>query len=210
MSKQKTTNKTQSLSPENYIRQRSKNLPVGECFINPGWEKNKMCQVVVTRKHVTGNVTACVYLADLMCLGVKDTMFKFNAPLEEVMELLERRGNQLISIPYELAHNIVYAAIEYAEEWGFKPHRDFTSITSYFLEDDNDDIPLMEIECGMDGKPCYTNTGFDSPAREREVLAQLERTAGEGNYYFMLPGSSDMYHDQDFDDEYEEEDDDEM
>ena len=197
MSKQKSTSKSQFLRPDNYIRQRSKTLPIDECFINPDWQKNKMCQVVITRKHVTGNVTACIYLVDLSCLGVKDTTFKFNAPLEEVKELLERRGNQLINISYELAHNIIYAALEYAEQWGFKPHKDFTSITSHFLEEDNDEIPLIEIECGMDGKPCYTNTGFDSPAREREILAQLERTAGEGNYFFMLPGSRDMYYDND-------------
>ena len=208
MSKQKSTNQNPPLSPENYIRQRSKNLPIGECFINPDWKTNKMCQVVVTRKHVTGNVTACVYLVDLMCLGVKDTMFKFNAPISEVMELLERNGNQLIKIPYELAHNIVYAALEYAQEWGFKPHRDFTSVTSHFLEEDTDNIPLIEIECGLHGKPCYTNTGFDNPTREREILAQLERTAGKDNYTYMLPGLPNMYYDDEDeydDDEYDEE-----
>ena len=204
MSKQKSTNKTPFLSPENYIRQKSKNLPIGECFINPTWEKNKMCQVVITRKHVTGYVTACIYLVDLSCLGVKDTMFKFNTPLEELKGLLERRGAHFVNIPYELAHNIIYAGIEYAEEWGFKPHKDFTSITRHFLEEDNDDVPLIEIECGLHGKPCYTNTGFESPAREREILAQLERTAGKDNYYFILPGSRDMYNDDYFYDDEEE------
>jgi len=205
MSKQKSTNQTPPLSPENYIRQRSKNLPVGECFVNTDWETNKMCSVVVTREHVTGNVTICMYLVDLMCLGVKDTLFRFNVPPEEVIELTERRGNSFISIPYELAHNIIYAGVEYAEEWGFKPHRDFTSITSHFLEEDNDNIPLIEIECGLHGKPCYTNTGFDSPTREREILAQLERTAGKDNYTYMLPGLPNMYYDDEDDDENDEE-----
>ena len=197
MSKKPSTNKTSFLSHENYIRQKSRNLPVGDCFINPDWEKCRMCQVLITRKHVTGCVTACMYLVDLSCLGVKDTMFKFNAPYEEVIEMFNRRDKRLINISYELAHNIIFAALEFAEEYGFKPHKDFTSTTRYFLEEDNDDIPLIEIECGMYGKPCYTNTGFDSPAREREILAQLERTAGEGNYNFMLPGSPDMYRDED-------------
>jgi len=189
MPKRPSTNKSSFLSPENYIRQKSRNLPLGDCFINPDWETTKMCQVFITRKHVTGYVTACIYLVDLSCLGVKDTLFKFNAPYEEVIELFQRRGNSLINISYELAHNIIFAAIEFAEEYGFYPHRDFTSITSHFLEIDDDNIPLIEIECGLDGKPCYTNTGFDSPAREREILAQLGRTAGEGNYNYILPGN---------------------
>jgi len=197
MSKKKSTNKQQFLTPENYIRQKSKTLPIVECLINPDWETNKMCQVIVIRKHVTGNVTACIYLVDLSLLGVKDTMFKFNATLEEVKELIERRGAIFIEIPYELAHNIIFAGVEYAQEYGFKPHKDFTATTIHFLEEDNDDVPLIEIECGLHGKPLYTNTGFDSPAREREILAQLERTAGPGNYEYMLPGLDCMYHSDD-------------
>ena len=194
MSNKKSTNQTAFLSPENYIRQRSRNLPIGDCFINPDWEKNKMCQVVITRKHVTDNVTACIYLVDLSLLGVKDTTFKFNTSPEDIKELLARRGARFIDIPYELAHNIIYTGIEYAEEYGFKPHKDFTSITSHFLEEDNDDVPIIEIECGgLGGKPCYTNTGFDSPERERAILAQLQLTAGEGNYHYILPASKDMY-----------------
>jgi len=39
----------------------------------------------------------------------------------------------------------------------------------------------------------YTNTGFDSPERERAILRQLERSVGKDNFNFMLPGSADMY-----------------
>ena len=210
MSKKSPTNKTSFLSPENYIRQNSRNLPIGDCFINPDWETCRMCQVLITRKHITGYVTACMYLVDLSCLGVKDTIFKFNAPYEEIVEMFNKRSVRPINISYELAHNIIFAGLEFAEEYGFKPHKDFTSITSHFLEEDNDDIPLIEIECGMSGKPCYTNTGFDSPAREREILAQLERTAGKDNYFFMLPGLSNMYHYDNEDDYYDDDDDDEI
>jgi len=200
MSKKKSTSKQQFLTPENYIRQKSKTLPIAECLVNSDWDKNKMCQVVVIRKHITGYATACFYLVDLSLLGVKNTMFKFNAPIEEIKKILEKNAAPLIEISYELAHNIIFASVEYAQEYGFKPHRDFTSTTIHFLEEDNDNVPLIEITCGgTNGKPCYTNTGFDSPAREREILAQLERTAGEGNYDFMLPGRDEMYYD---DDEY--------
>ena len=193
MSKKSSPNKPSYLSPENYIRQKSRNLPLGDCFINPNWESCKMCQVLITRLHVTGNVTSCMYLVDLNLLGVKDTFFKFNIPFDETMAFYQRSDVEFVKISYALAHNIIYASIEFASEFGFNPHKDFTNITRHFLEDDNDEIPLIEIECGFNGKPMYTNTGFDSPERERAILRQLERSVGKDNFNFMLPGSADMY-----------------
>ena len=192
MKKRKTANQAQILSPENYIRQKSRNLPLGKCFITPDWEEQKMAQLIITREHVTGNVTACFYLVDLGCLGVKDTMYKFNVPYDEIedhMAFQKEQGAQLMEVPYELAHNIILASIEYAEVYGFKPHKDFTSITAHFLEEDTDDIPLIDIPCGGEnGKPLYVNTGFDSPASEKQILARLEKTAGKGNYHIMHQG----------------------
>ena len=36
-------------------------------------------------------------------------------------------------ISYHLAHNIIYAAIEYAGEYGFKPCIEFINITKYLI-----------------------------------------------------------------------------
>jgi hypothetical protein len=111
---------------------------------------------------------------------------------EEVLQALhenaEKNNMKLAEIPYELAHNIIYAAVEYAAEYGFEPAHEFTSVTQYLLEEDNDTIPLINIRCGgRDGKPLYINTGFDSPAKEQLTLKQLEKTAGTGNYNYMSP-----------------------
>ena len=200
MTKKKTTPQAQ-LSPENYIRQRSRSLPVYKCFINESWEEDRLCSIFITRQHVTGNATCCLYLVDLQCLGVKNTGYYFNVPFQEIEQMIHQ-GEEVsfVEIPYELAHNIIFAAIEYAEEYGFKPHKDFTSITAHFLEEDNDEIPFLEIQCGdEDGKPLYMNTGFDTPAREKQILAQLERTAGNGNYHYIL---EDDDIDDDMDDEF--------
>jgi len=61
MKKKKATHKTQSLSPENYIRQKSRNLPIYKCFINEDWEESQLCNIFIIRQHVTGNVPACLY-----------------------------------------------------------------------------------------------------------------------------------------------------
>lgn len=80
-----------------------------------------MAHVVVARRHTNGNITVCFYLVDLMCLGVKDTFYMFNVPLFEYKEKIEMIGDGLDVVPisYELAHNIVYADLEFAEEYGF-------------------------------------------------------------------------------------------
>ena len=188
--KKKNTAKQVSISPENYIRQKSKSLPIYKCFINKDWKSSGMGTIFITRQHKNGNVTVCIYLVDISCLGVKDSFYRFNLPFEEVEKMMGKIKDIQLSfteVPYELVHNIIYASVEFAEEYGFKPCKVFNLVTSYFLEDDTDDIPLIEIKCGgQDGKPFYVDTGVDEPARVKEIMAQLEKKAGEGNYNFIV------------------------
>ena len=188
--KKKTAKQIPVLSPENYIRQKSRNLPLGECFISKNWKADSLTTIFITRKHMNGNVTLCMYLVDLACLGIKDTDFKFNMPSDEIEKICKESKDhhvELIKTSYELVHNIISAGLQFAEKYGFKPCKDFTAVTRYFLEEDTDDIPLIQIACGeRDGKPLYINTGFDSPAREQQIITQLEKTAGKGNYHVML------------------------
>ena len=190
MKKQKASSQSQSLNPENFIRYKSRSIPLYKCYISSDWKELNLANIFITRKHVTGNVTACIYLVDLACLGVKDTFFKFNTPFEEVEKKVgasHRMRTNMIETSYELVHNIIYAGVNYAEKYGFKPHKDFTEITSHFLEEDNGTIPSIEIKCGrIDGKPTYVNTGHETSAQARQIVSQLEKTAGKDNYHFIL------------------------
>lgn len=184
MAKKKTVKTFQLLSPENYIRQKARNLALYECLVNKDWEDGKMANVLVARVHANGNMTVGLYLVDLLCLGVKDTQYFFNMPNDEYDELVEKMEDAygLLKIPYGLAHNIIFAGVEFAGEYGFKPHKDFNSITINMLEEDTDDIELIDIECGMEGKPCFVKGPDDSDARIKQIVSQLERTAGKGNF----------------------------
>ncbi len=200
----------QMLSPENYIRKKARTLPINQCLVNEDWEEHKMAQVLVARRHTTGNMTLCFYLVDLMCLGVKDTYFQFNIPFSDYLELVDDANTQMprVEISYELAHNIVHAGLEFAEEYGFKPHKDFTSVTRFMLEEDTEDIELIEIECGLNGQPAYMRGPYDDDAKATKIIAQLERTAGPGNYS-VLDKFEDGFDDDD-DDEFDDDDDDEF
>jgi hypothetical protein len=174
----------QMLSPEKYIREKARTIPIYECMVNTDWEKSHMANVVIARQHTNGNITACIYLVDLMCLGVKDTYYMFNIPLFEYKEKIDtiRERSNLSPISYVQAHNIVYAGLEFADEYGFSPHKDFTLITNFMLEEDDDNIELIDIECGYEGKPAYMRSPFDDSNKVNRIISQLEKTTGPGNY----------------------------
>jgi len=185
-------------SPEKAIRERARNLPFGKIYVNQDWEDARQAQVIVTREHVNGNVTAGFYLVDLLCLGVKDSFFYFNIPVSELEEQLEtfRQEIEIVEIDYITAHNIIYAGLEFATELGFKPGKLF-EISKFILEDDNDSVELMEIECGEDGVPVVL-TSEDNP--QTDIIRQLDAKLGEGNYV--------VYDIDDLEDEEDEDEDD--
>jgi len=196
----------QMLSPENYIRKKARTLPIFECLINNDWEESGVASIVIARAHTNENITFCLYLVDLYCLGVKDSFYKFNITQTEYRNFVEKLEETMeIEIAdYVLVHNIILSGIEFAEEYGFKPNKDFTSVTEYMLEEDNDDIELIEIECGKDGRPLYVQGPFDDSAKANKIIKQLQHTAGKGNYDFIQEVKPGFEDDWDDEDEYNE------
>ncbi len=194
----------QMLSPENYIRKKARSLQIHECWINEDWEDSGMANIMISRRHTNGNITFCIYLVDLLCLGVKDTIYIFNDTETEYQNFLEKLDEEMgmEMVKYALVHNIILSGVEFAEEFGFKPHKDFTSVTEYMLEEDTDDIELIEIECGQDGKPLYIQGPYENTATANKIMKQLEHSAGQGNFDFIQEVGSEDY---DFDDTMEDE-----
>ena len=179
----------QMQSPENYIRTRARNLEIFECLYDNDWKRSGVANIVVARKHTNGNITSAVYLVDLHCLGLKFSIYFFNESERNYRERLEEpliSGDKFEKIDYTLAHNIIYAGIEFAEDFGFKPHKTFTDVTQYLLEEDTDAIELIDIECGIDGKPSYFQGPNDTKTTVSRILKQLETTAGKGNFNFSV------------------------
>ncbi|MBU0488942.1 MAG: hypothetical protein KKA07_18895 [Bacteroidetes bacterium] len=204
MAKSKKGNVVQMLSPENYIRKRARSLPLFECLINHNWQETQLAHLVVARQHTNGNITAGVYLVDLACLGVKDTTWLFNKSLFEFRENMEEYlgvSGEIEKIDYSLAHNIVYAGIEFAGDYEFKPHKDFTSLTQFILEEESDDIPVVEIDCGIEGLPAYMQGPVHTDRMANHIIAQLERVAGPGNYFLLDEDGLVINDKDDFDDE---------
>ncbi|TCD22074.1 hypothetical protein EZ456_18200 [Pedobacter psychrodurus] len=177
--------------PENFIKSRARALPLGKCYITEQWDETGIANILVSRKHTNGNFTLGIYLIDLKCLGIKDTTYKFNVSDDELDYFADYVGGN--EIAYDEVHNIIYGAETFADSCGFKAHKDW-AITQFILEEDNDHIPLIDIEFGEGGVPAYYVGPNDNPAKIKQILATLDKNVGQGNYLF--------YNDEDeFDDD---------
>ena len=172
----------QNSSPRQYFETRLRQLPVYKCLVNEDWEEEKMANVMVLRSHVNGHVSGSNFLVDLLCLGVKDATWFFNTDPDELTKLAENADPPMVEIPYPLAHNIVYAGLEFAAEYDIKPHADF-AIARYVLEDDDDSIELIDIETGEDGVPHLMER---HPGQYADAHRKLMKNAGPGNFKISL------------------------
>ena len=166
---------------EAQIRTRARNLPIDKCFVNKDWQKSQIATILISRKHTNGNITLGNFLVDMKLRGVKDCFYMFNESPLRMEEIRKRYPELHEECDYNLAHNIVYAGLEFAEEYGFEPHRNFKT-AQYILEEDSDDIPLIEIPLGDNGIPVLEIPYGENCQRE---IAILNKTAGD-NFRIVL------------------------
>jgi len=167
------------LTDKQYLKQRARKLPIYKCLVSPQWKESGAASLLIMRKHTNGNVTVGFFYIDLFCEGVKDVYWKVNVEEDEMLKYL----SDTEEISYDLAHNIIYGAAEYAEENGLKNHEDF-ALAKFILEEDNEDVPLIEVEFGKNGKPLLMVAENKSNISK---LHTLRKTLGEGNFNFVMP-----------------------
>jgi hypothetical protein len=168
-------------SPESQIRTRARKLTIGKCYISEEWEDMREGNIIITREHSNGNLSMGMFLVDLALLGVKDAIYSFNIPPYEFQNILDSipvEDEKMIETDYVLAHNIIYSAVAYAEDFGFRPCKEF-NIAKYLLEEDTEKIPLIEVKLGVDGFPTVICNEDNPKIKEIE---QLEKAVGTGNF----------------------------
>jgi hypothetical protein len=169
-----------------YIVIAARKLPFGDCYVNPGFRDMGLARVLITRKRANGSFIIGFYLVDVYCLGVKLVQYIY-APDEDGVNDVIFRMNQadendpLVLCSSDFAQNVVWGAIEYAEELGFEPADEDFEIGQFIL-DPADEIEFIDIEFGKDGKPFFIAGPRDNPRAINEKLSKL----GEGNYDAMI------------------------
>src|SRR5204863_3420959 len=189
-----------SLSMQAIIRH-ARTFPLVECLISAEWQKDEpgLVQILMARQQPDGDICFGVYLIDTYCLGLKNTFA--NAGLSRsryINELHNRifRAGKPVECSIELAHQMIYQAIEYAEQFGFEPQKDFT-LSQYLLAPRGELEEPYNLTFGKDGKPLFIAGPYDNVAR---ILRQLDKTAGPGNYDYVAVLGGDPFDDDDDDD----------
>jgi hypothetical protein len=179
-----------------------------ECWINAGWSAGLtitghpewsdpsardgtgglVSVLVARRRRHRRAATACVYLLDVYCLGVKNTI----GPDNMDDQALHRFAGHVFSgydappipAPIELARDLVLGSAQYAHALGFAPHPDFEHARAHL----GPSTEPSAITFGRDGKPNYIQGPYDDP---RHALRTLRRAVGRNGFHYTVTGGID-------------------
>src|SRR2546427_11187596 len=174
--------------PSQAIIRRARSFPLFECLISASWQKDNpgLVEIVLARQQPDGDICFGVYLVDKYCLGLKNTFanagFSHTRYQNEVRNRIFHETKRQ-ECQVELAHQMIYASIEYAAQFGFQPDKDF-ALNQYILEPRGELEEPYQLTFGRNGKPFFIAGPNDNVAR---ILRQLEKTAGTGNFDFLAP-----------------------
>ncbi len=199
-SKQKAASQHRTLQQQSrspfvpMIIRQARAFPILECLISDNWQEKDgqgLIEVLVARKQPDGDICFGTYLIDKFCLGLKNTFARTNMPPARYREEARHLFRELnpVDCPPELAHQMIYAAIEYAAQFGFTPEKDFAQ-SQYLLAPRGELPEPYELEFGRNGKPFFIAGPYDNA---KQILKQLEQTAGPGNFDFLTMVPGDMF-----------------
>lgn len=172
----------------NEFLQNARQYPLRGCWVMEGWKEEGITPVVVARQQEPDRVMFGVYMVDYYCLGVKDVYTRSDYSISRFeRDLTDMCGGSPVQCTAELAHELIYGAIEYARSLGFQPHPDFTKQMADLMLDPPDAHPRTnQVEFGKDGKPLYISGPFESELQSRSIVNTLMRTRGEGNFDYIV------------------------
>ena len=142
---------------------------------------------MVARSQHNDKILFGEYLVDYLCLGIKNSSYASDVSregfLNEVIPFLYM-GEPPLDIDVNLAHEIVWGAVEYAQRIGFDPPRDFQE-SSRILEP-ADALPRSgSMKFGHMGAPLYRPFANDNQAA---IIGKLIEVVGLGNFYYVPNG----------------------
>lgn len=146
-----------------------------------------LVSVIVARRRRYDKVSACGYLVDVYCLGVKEVLGPRVLAERDLAAFVEQffqaYDSPPLVAPVDLARHLVLGAVEYARGLGFEPAADFGRAADHLgpaLTDPS------AIRFGRDGKPFFVQGPNDDAA---SIMRTLERSVGEGKFEFMVGAS---------------------
>ena len=168
--------------------------PLYECWINKNWNDVEitggggLAEILVARRSSTGQIGVGVFLVDLGCLGVKNAYARVFSSESEYASFFEHldSATPLGKADLNLVARVIQEGIAYAKRWGFRPVQGYYEAAP-FLAGARPEEADVAVPLGRDGKPFYVSGPNDNP---KQVIAQLTRTAGAGNFDYIVGGTA--------------------
>jgi hypothetical protein len=160
-----------------------------EAYIGKDWKEQGIANIVVARLRSDQPPEFSMFLVDLLCLGVKDAMYHSDMTESEYRHFLTGPVAETLglSIHPACAKKMIEGAIEYAENLGFAPHRDYRKARRVLSGIDAADCPEIFSFGEENGRPCYVRGPDDSEERVDRVLSLLERKCGAEGFTYVDP-----------------------
>ena len=175
------------MSPERLIKERMRGLEIGPCYCSDNFEEVGEGIVIVSRKHKGDTISFCAFLVDTYCLGLRRAFWEVRTTELAFNNLQMIHMGELRRCEYNLAHNWIYGAIAWAEDAGLAPCKEW-NLAQYFLEEDTDDIPLIELPFGMEGKHLLV---VNNQAELNRYLPILRKNLGDDFDYMFQDDEGD-------------------
>ncbi|VFM99681.1 MAG: hypothetical protein BECKG1743D_GA0114223_104142 [Candidatus Kentron sp. G] len=165
--------------------------PIHECVVPDGLFDTGLASIFIARRAPNGMFAVTSLILDVYCLGVKDAFFRVltEHEYEHVLKasMIEKHeGQEFEKFHVACAKKLIDGAIEYAAGLGFSPHPDYRKAEGIFDGVDAEACPV-HYEYGREGKPFYIRGPNESVKRARQIVEQLAKTCGEGNFDHLIP-----------------------
>ena len=142
--------------------------------------------VAVFRRRGSRELEVGCFVVDRACLGGRDAWYE-KIGESELPEFKERIFKDASCMEKEAAwgRKFVEEAVAYAQQLGFKPHRDYKKAARVFGGTKAEDCQ-EEFVFGKDGKPFYVSHPNDSFEQARAIIRQLEIRCGKDNFNYIV------------------------
>ncbi len=85
---------------------------------------------------------------------------------------------------FNLAAKIVKVGIDYAAQFGFRPHRDYLEASILLQDADPDSVDVEVPVGGPEGKPFFIAGPYDNVDK---IMARLMQQLGPGGFNYLVP-----------------------
>lgn len=163
--------------------------PIHECLVPNDLFDTGIGQITISRRSPSGDIGLSAFIVDVYCLGIKNALFtiadehKYNTMINP--RIMSSAETDFTNVHPSCARKIIEGSVQYARQFDFSPHPEYKKYSAIFGGIDKSVCP-EKYTFGKDGKPFYINGPNETSAQSQQIINQLSKKCGEGNFDYMM------------------------